>query len=942
MAKTIQTVNLLCCLIFANCLTAQNIKLEFIGKSSFETGRIFKEVELGGLSGITYQKNSDTFYSISDDFSKRAPARFYKLKIDLSDGKLQDGDVELKDVIFLKNASGEKFGLRTIDAEGIAALNGHFFISSEGKMRDRVPPFVAKFSSKGDFNENIDLPTKFLPAENRGIQSNRGFESLCLTPDDNFLFTANEKPLVQDNINSKTERRAPLRILQFDLQKNNTAKEFLYWVEPVNEVPMGANDFETKGLVEMIALSDTRLLTMERSYTKGIGIAAKLYEINLTNASNLSAIKQLKDADISKIKAVEKTLIFDLNTLPEKLDNFEGMTFGPVLPDGKQSLIIVSDNNFSDTQATIFLAFSVSKNIEQTQITISKIQGSSHTSPHLNKDVTGVRGILTAISSSSRSPGFWLQSQQDDGMIGTSQGIFVAAKKNEIALNVGDLVQIDGMVEEQGRRNNLTLTQIKAKHVEIISSGNDLPKPVVIGGNGRRQPDKIVDDDSLKSFDPEADGIDFYESLEGMRVVLQNPLVVGQMTRFNEMVVVPDNGKNASGLTGRGGILLQEEDTNPERLFVILPKSSTVDPKIGDHFKGDISGVLLYSFGNFKVLVDQPLPELVSTETQRETTSLKADENHFTIATYNVYNLDGQDADKNFSSIARTIVENLSSPDILALQEIQDNDGSKDSGVADAALTLTRLIEHVESAGGPKYNFCQINPVYNKEGGQPGGNIRVAFLYNPGRIQLDKRSQEAASDSALVLTDARGVYFSPNPGRVSPQNQAFNRSRVPLATAFIFNGHKLFIINNHLRSKGGDNGIFGSVQPPVYRSEGQRSTQAKVISKFVKKILLQDENANVIVLGDMNDFEFRRSMQILKKTPLTNLTETIPHNDRYTYVYQGNSQLLDHIFVSKNLITDGTKTDIVHISAEYPTAQRASDHDPVIARFKLQVEIINR
>ncbi len=110
MPKIIQSLLLFFYLLFVNGVTAQNLKLKFIGKATFETGRIFKDVELGGLSGITYEKSSETFFCISDDFSKRAPARFYKLKIDFSDGKLQDGDIALKDVIFLKNSDGEKFG----------------------------------------------------------------------------------------------------------------------------------------------------------------------------------------------------------------------------------------------------------------------------------------------------------------------------------------------------------------------------------------------------------------------------------------------------------------------------------------------------------------------------------------------------------------------------------------------------------------------------------------------------------------------------------------------------------------------------------------------------------------------------------------------------------------------------------------------------------------
>ena len=178
---------------------------------------------------------------------------------------------------------------------------------------------------------------------------------------------------------------------------------------------------------------------------------------------------------------------------------------------------------------------------------------------------------------------------------------------------------------------------------------------------------------------------------------------------------------------------------------------------------------------------------------------------------------------------------------------------------------------------------------------------------------------------------ARDLHFSP--GRIDPTNAAFNNSRKPLAGEFRFHSSTLFVIGNHFNSKGGDNPLFGRFQPPVLASEPQRVQQAQAVNGFVDQILAENASANVIVLGDLNDFDWSTPLTTLRGSPpvLSNLYSTLPVQERYSYVFDGNSQALDHILVSPNLEGKVRSFDPVHVNAEFAT--RASDHDPLVARF---------
>ncbi|MGB7442293.1 MAG: endonuclease [Coleofasciculaceae cyanobacterium] len=577
-------------------------------------------------------------------------------------------------------------------------------------------------------------------------------------------------------------------------------------------------------------------------------------------------------------------------------------------------------------------------NSQTSQLTlIHDIQGATHLSPLIAKKVSQVPGIVTAVT----SRGFYMQEPYPDCDETTSDGILVyIGKKPEV--EVADAVLVDGTVKEYfpggTATGNLSITEIDASEetavITVKSHNNFLPTPVVIGQGGRVPPQKVIDNDSLQAFEPTEDAIDFYESLEGMLVQVNDALVVGPTER-GEITVIGDQGKNAGTLTKQGGIVISPDDFNPERIIIddAIVRS---EPKVyvGDKFTRPIVGVLDYSFGNFKLFNIEPLPEVVTAKQNKETTSLTSAANQLTIASYNVENLDPSDGN-HIEQIGTSIVSNLQSPDIIGLIEIQDNNGKANDEIVEADLTYKLLIEAIEAAGGPTYQFTDIPPEKGKDGGQPGGNIRVGFLFHPERVSLVELPKGNATEAVkAVKKDTAKVELSVNPGRIDPTNSAFTRSRKPLVAEFLFNGQKVFIIANHFNSKGGDNPLFGSTQPPELKSEVKRTKQAKVVNQFVKEILSADANANVIVLGDINDFEFSTPLQVLKGKELENLIDEIPLSDRYTYNYQGNFQVLDHILVSKHLAnTADPEIDIVHINAGLP--KPASDHDPIVGLFKL-------
>jgi hypothetical protein len=279
----------------------------------------------------------------------------------------------------------------------------------------------------------------------------------------------------------------------------------------------------------------------------------------------------------------------------------------------------------------------------------------------------------------------------------------------------------------------------------------------------------------------------------------------------------------------------------------------------------------------------------------------------------------------------------MGSPDIIGLQEVQDNDGAVSTQAVSADETYQAIVDAIAAIDGPDYGFVDIDPVRDRDGGVPGGNIRVGFLYrlDVGLTFADQPHGDAETAVEVLTLDGKPA-LSLNPGRIDPANAAFADSRKPLVVEFVYGGESLFVINNHFNSKGGDWPLFGENQPPEFESEIQRLQQAQVVHDFAAQILSVDPTAKVIVLGDLNDFQFSSPIKLLAEDILTNLVETMPINEQYTYVYDGNSQVLDHILASDAMLARFDSLNIVHINSEFDYKSRFSDHEPLVATFTLE------
>ena len=231
------------------------------------------------------------------------------------------------------------------------------------------------------------------------------------------------------------------------------------------------------------------------------------------------------------------------------------------------------------------------------------------------------------------------------------------------------------------------------------------------------------------------------------------------------------------------------------------------------------------------------------------------------VGTFNVENLDPSDGDR-FNKIAKIITNDLGNPDILALVEMQDNNGAINDNVVIATETFTTLIDAIQNKGGPNYKFTEIDPNDDQDGGEPGGNIRVGYIYNPARVNLFQAQPGGSQDAVKVISKDGQISLSLNPGRIAPTNPAFNNSRKSLATQFLFGNESVFVIANHFASKKNNN-----------VNEPQRINQAKVIKDYVTQILNKDASSNVIVLGDLNDEPGSQTLQTLLSEMLNPVTK---------------------------------------------------------------------
>ena len=330
------------------------------------TGTTFAGTTIGGLSSITYDAKQGVFYSLSDDQSQFNPARFYTLRLNLSDGHLDNGDVAFTGVTTLLAPGGLPYAPFSLDPEGLTLTkDGELILTSEGIATSGIAPFVRRYLLGGTFLGDLPVPDVFLPTSpTHGVRQNLAFEAAAVTPHGNHLYVGMEAALAQDGPAATLTNGSASRILRYNVKSGHLEKQVVYITDPIAESPVPPTQFAVSGLVELLPFDDEHMLAMELARSRSArparaapGNSIKLYSVDFHGATNVNGAESL--ASVKKLRTAQKTLLLDLGTLGIPLDNVEGMTLGPKLPDGRRSLVLVSDNNFAASQFTQFLLFAL-------------------------------------------------------------------------------------------------------------------------------------------------------------------------------------------------------------------------------------------------------------------------------------------------------------------------------------------------------------------------------------------------------------------------------------------------------------------------------------------------------------------------------------------------------------------------------------------------------
>ncbi|KAI0373889.1 DNase I-like protein [Pilatotrama ljubarskyi] len=598
-------------------------------------------------------------------------------------------------------------------------------------------------------------------------------------------------------------------------------------------------------------------------------------------------------------------------------------------------------------------------------VSVTDIQGPAFLSPLRGQAVNNLTGVVTAKSSS----GFWIQGPPvEDARVSNGLSIFSTSKTVLGSVSVGDLVSLSGVVSEfgsSGSPNNLFATEIDSPKNIIILSSNHTVAPLVLGRD--RSPPRlrlsaldagpdgwlsVPNNQSLvdavnATLQPDDFGMDFWASLEGQLVTVPQPVALDFENDFGEFWVHGD--WTVTGKNHRGGLTIRTigdgpPDANPEVVIVGSPLDGTKNPSVslGKTFS-DITGIIAYQFGSYYIL---PLtaPTVVSTpdpDIPPSTIKPSKDACTLTIGDYNVENLAPRTA--HLPTVANHIANFLNGPDIVFLQEIQDNSGSTDDGTVSANVTLAKLATAIATAANTTktYASLEIAPENDQDGGEPGGNIRTAYLYNATKLSLVPGSPAGGALDAtesIIGSDGK-VTLTFNPGRIDPTNAAWDASRKPLVAAWeTSSGARFFTINLHLTAKLDGSSTQGDARPPVNGGVEQRISQVQTIATFVKSLLALDPNANVIVGGDCNEYVQTRAVFAPFAGLLTEADEAagVELIERYTYLFDQNSEQLDHLFVSDAIVGRGVKVEHVHVNNWAPSVSaRASDHDPSVAQVRV-------
>jgi VCBS repeat-containing protein len=671
---------------------------------------------------------------------------------------------------------------------------------------------------------------------------------------------------------------------------------------------------------------------------------------------------------------------------------------------------------------------------------IHDIQGSAFFSPILTAEgVTGfniasattvsVTAVVTALDTylGSGVQGFYISEEVADwdGSALTSEGIFVRTSGTIAGLTVGETVTVTAYVMEYQDFSNLNRTMlVNATSISQFNDSVALPTFVIDGTDGHRIPTSIISDDnpvftdsdgSSGTFDPQNDALDFYETLEGMRVTMTDMIVAdgyvggsndnfiyfnafsadnadpallnsrGGYTTYGDPALYPEDTASTEDDVKFGGATVHDGATHGDIIeldFGNVGRGGAAgfdqDLDMGDSL-GDVTGIIDFDFGVTKFYVTDALDAakvaaLASTTPEQEVTTLTdADDRSLRIATFNVENLSPvgttfstnngveiTDATK-YTKLANHIANNLDAPDILIIEEVQDNNGVTSDGVTDASTTWGQLVAAVNAATGKTYQWVDEAPTTSGNvGGAPGGNIRVGFLYDTARVQLGDLDADATLAERRQYTDRigdgvadAGDLIAVNDAGLGINSADWSGTRRSIVGEFEFNGQTVYVFGSHLPSKGGSDDPYEINQNnsggyPANGDWGLRSTLAQDLWQVQNAA--SQAGGLVVSGGDFNEFWYSRPMEVLTGyanpngtanntgTDYVNLmVQELAPADRFSYDFDGRSQVLDSI-VSDQTLAAVASYDVVHINTGYNERSGAvnpasSDHDPSLASF---------
>lgn len=343
--------------------TTTNNQLQYLHTYTIPHNYTFKETIVGGLSAIDYDEKTNQYYMVCDDRSSLNPARFYKAKIAISQNKIDT--VIFTQLSYLKDENGKTYPgtkenpYKTPDPESIRYNpNSKLLVwSSEGENTIRgkdsilINPSVYFVTPNGKFKDSVSMPSNlYMSFKEKGPRQNGVLEGMSYADNYKTLMVNVEEPLQEDGPRADLQPNgAMIRFYQFDMQTKKPTHQYAYELSPVVYAPNPINEYKINSVPEFLWIGNNQLLVLERSYSTGrIACSIRIFLADYNQATDVSTFTSLKAP--AQYQPMKKTLLMNLDELGIYTDNIEGISFGPVLPNGNRSILLVSDNNFSPIQ----------------------------------------------------------------------------------------------------------------------------------------------------------------------------------------------------------------------------------------------------------------------------------------------------------------------------------------------------------------------------------------------------------------------------------------------------------------------------------------------------------------------------------------------------------------------------------------------------------------